>query len=158
VTVTQDGPTAEERLTSGFGRLVSRRRLFRNALRGGLVVGGALASPLVLFEGRAYATQCTQVGHISTWGCNCASTPTCSASRCTTAGGCSSPARRRCDYWGAAEPGGNYCWCSLTCNRGGGFVGYYVCCDCWTGGSGGCSAAGGSSRCICKHFHCLQGC
>lgn len=154
---TQDGVSAEERVTSRFGRLVSRRRLFRNALRGGLVVGGALAAPLGLFEGRAQAAGCSVYGHVSTWGCFCAGTASCGASRCTASGGCSG-VRKRCTFWTQGEASTNYCWCSLTCNQGGQLLGYYTCCDCWTGGSGSCSQSGGSSPCICKDFKCLRGC
>lgn len=152
-----DDEAAAERLAVGFNRLVTRRRLLRNAMRGGLVVGGALSAPLALFQGRAQAAGCSYYGRVSTWGCYCAPTPSCSASRCTSVGGCSSPARKRCDYWRQPEASGNYCWCSLTCTFGA-LYGYYNCCDCWTGGSGSCSQSGGASRCVCKDFHCYRGC
>ena len=148
----------EERLASGFGRLITRRRMLRNAMRGGLVLGGALAAPLSLFEGRAYAAGCSYYGHVSNWGCYCAGTASCGSSRCGSAGGCVSPARKRCTYWTQPEGTGNYCWCSLTCTYTAPLYGYYTCCDCWTGGSGSCSQSGGASPCICKRFVCLKGC
>lgn len=152
-------PTTEERLTSAFGRLVSRRRLFRNTMRGSLIVGGALAGPFGLFVGRAEAAGCSTYGSVGTWGCFCANTASCGSGRCTDTGGCGgSGARKRCNYWTQPEASSNYCWCSLYCTQGGQLYGYYTCCDCWTGGSGNCSQSGGSSPCVCKRFVCLRGC
>lgn len=131
----------EDQLASGFSRAVTRSKFVRTVMRTALVAGTA-ASGGLLFSNTARAGSCG-AGVVGTWGCFCAGTATCPG------GGtdCGSH-RRRCDYW----PNSPYCWCSLTCCYANG-SGFYSCCDCWNGGSGGCLTAGGGTKCVAKHFH-----
>lgn len=131
-------------------RAISRRQFLQNMARWGLAVGVGLSAPLALFHGRAEATSCSVFGVRSTWGCNCANTMTCPS--CGSSGTCGNH-RKRCTQWGTAEADGNYCWCSLTCCRHTCKKGYFVCCDCWDGGSGGCLTADDGTACICRHLH-----
>jgi hypothetical protein len=151
-----DGRVAatEDRIARAFSRGLTRRSIFKRTMRGSLIVGGALAAPLS-FATRASATSCN--GLILPGVCECEpSTPNCGSigAACTPAGACnpSSGLRVRCDAWGKADEQGQYCWCTDTCNYGGGVVGKKVCCDCWKGGSGGCGGGGGT-KCLCVHFH-----
>lgn len=146
-------PTEEsESLAMQLTRSISRRRFLHGLARWGLGVGVALAAPLTLFQGRAEATTCSVYGPTSTWGCSCnPNTPVCS-SGCSSTGSCGTN-RKRCTFWTTAESDGNYCWCSTTCCHSGCRKAYYVCCDCWSGGSGGCGS--GTGACLCRHLHVI---
>jgi hypothetical protein len=148
----------DDRLAMGFSRLVTRRTLLRRALR--VAAGGAAAASAGLaFPGRAQAIPHCSFA-VGTWGCYCASTPSCGGSKCCATGGsnpdaadtCCGGAQRRCNYWTSSP----YCWCSRTCCIGGRH-GYYSCCDCWKyGQSGGCGS--GNTKCICKGRVDFQNC
>jgi hypothetical protein len=141
-----------DRAAVAISRSITRRKFLSRGMRAGLVTGVALSGPLAFFEGRAEAANCSKYGHVSTWGCTCASTPSCSG---CSGGNCAGSLRKRCNYWTQPNSQSQYCWCSLTCCVGAnhtGCYGYYTCCDCWTGGSGTCSQSGGHSTCICKSF------
>lgn len=146
---------AEDQIARGLTRAITRRTAFSRMMRGSLVVGGALASPMALFTGQASATYCTNNG---TWGgCECAQTTNCGelGAACTAAGACnpSSGLRVRCNFWGGQDVQGQYCWCGTHCTYGGGNNGHRVCCDCWKGGSGSCKDPNGGTPCICVHWH-----
>jgi hypothetical protein len=139
-----------------MSRSITRRKFLMRAMRGGLVVGAALSGPLTFMTGRADAAVCSANGTVTTWGKTCnTGTPSCSG--CSD-GKCVSPLRKRCTYWkqGNVEDG-QYCWCSTT-GCAGSCRGYYTCCDCWSGGSGGCGTAGGGTSCACKEFHAVGCC
>jgi hypothetical protein len=134
-----------DRIAIGVSRVMTRRRFFGNTLRTSLALGGALATPWVMFDQRrAEAASCGPTKQYSR-PCDCASTAACPSVNCYD-GGCNG-IRKRCNAWTSADSTGNYCWCSpqccYSCVRG-----YYVCCDCWTGGSGSCAT--GSGACICS--------
>lgn len=117
-----------------------------------LVVGGSTA--LAMFfksPTEAYASNCSYYGQYNGFGCFCASTPSCPGG-CPN-GNCGS-LRKRCTYWAQPNSEGNYCWCSQPCYQGSSQV-KYVCCDCWTGGSGGCSSGLESQKCVCKKGYTL---
>ncbi len=141
----------EDKITRALTHGITRRTVFQRSARAALVVGGALAAPMALFTGKATASNCGIYGEVGTWGCYCApETPRCGGNLCCN-GNCCSPLRRRCTYWTQENNNGQMCWCSLTCNYSG-TVGRYHCCDCWTGGSGGCTEANGASKCLCAQF------
>jgi hypothetical protein len=144
----------EERLARSFARAVTRRKMFSRAMRTGLVVGGALAAPSVLFAGKAEAAPGCAGNYLGI--CECAQeTPNCGelGAACTAGGACnpSSGLRVRCSYWTVADEQGQYCWCGAHCNYGGGVQGHRVCCDCWKGGSGSCSNNSGT-KCLCASW------
>jgi len=129
---------------------ITRRRFLHGAARWGLAVGVGLASPVAFFHQRASATTCSVYGTTPTWGSSCRpETPICSS--CTSTGKCGTGTRPRCNAWTTAESDGQYCWCSTSACRAGCIKGYYVCCDCWESGSGGCGS--GSGPCLCRHLH-----
>ena len=136
----------DEAVTSWARRLTRRRFISRGAL---VLVGAGtvLAHPLSMFRPDAASafTGCDFIA--DTWGCYCAGTAGCGS---CSGEGCSG--RKRCNYWTGAGSNGNYCWCSSVCYNGS-LLGYYSCCDCWSGGSGGCSTSGGGSACICRTWH-----
>jgi hypothetical protein len=146
---------------AGLARAISRRRFLHNLARWGLGAGVALSTPFTLFQGRAQASTCSVSGAVSTWGCSCNPDTALCSSGCSS-GTCGGSLRKRCNYWTTAEADGNYCWCSLTCCRGNCLKGYYVCCDCWSGGSGGCDS--GTGPCVCRSLvitcqgHSICGC
>jgi hypothetical protein len=134
---------AEVELASAIRRGIERSEFLKRSAA--VIVGGSTAVAMFFKSPtQAYASNCSVYGTVSTWGCFCASTPTCSG--CSN-GNCAGSLRKRCTYWTTPNSEGNYCWCSLPCYQGS-FQVRYVCCDCWTGGSGGCSS--GSGTCVCK--------
>jgi hypothetical protein len=141
----EDYATRTQRMT----RSISRRRFLHDLARWGLGAGVVLATGFN-FPLRAQAASCSKVGVVSTWGSQCNNTTLC-GSACSS-GNCNT-LRKRCTQWTSAESNGNYCWCSQTACRSGCRKGYYVCCDCWTGGSGGCGTGTSQQRCICRHLH-----
>jgi hypothetical protein len=146
----------EDRIVRGFSQSITRRRLLERTMRGGLVAGAALASPMAFFTAKAQGATCGVYGFVNTWGCFCASTPTCSSGHCCD-GECCGGYRKRCDYWTQADASGGYCWCSQQCCHNLNW-GWYTCCDCWTGSTGSCGSANGQSKCVCKQFHCTDTC
>lgn len=149
-----EGESFSDRVAHRIHRTVTRREFIQRATRWGLFTGIALAAPFTIFQGRAWAGTCGPGGVVGTYGCLCASTQSCSS--CSTSG-CGASLRPRCNAWTTPNPQGNYCWCSLTCCTGG-KRGFYACCDCWQGGSGDCGVSGGSTACVCKHYHFLEFC
>jgi hypothetical protein len=146
---------SEEWLTRAITRGLTRRTVFKRAMRGTLIVGGVLSAPLA-FSSTASATSCN--GMTPWGGCQCEpSTPNCGelGAGCTPEGACNpgSGLRVRCTYWSQQDGQGQYCWCSQTCNYGGGVIGKRVCCDCWKGGSGGCGTGNGGQKCLCASWH-----
>jgi hypothetical protein len=144
----------ENRVTRALTRGVTRRTAFQRAMRASLIVGGVVASPLAFFEGKASASYCGVYGVDPEWGCVCnPATPNCGGSVCSGSGNCGASTRVRCNGWPSPNSENNHCWCSTTCNYGGGVVGHRVCCDCWIGGhSGNCYEANGDSPCICVNW------
>lgn len=117
--------TLVERVGEGLARHLDRRKTLKGAV---VAVFGAVAAWTV--EGiRGNGALAQQCGYVTEGDCTC--TPPgglychqmdpalCSGSAC--AGGCSFDETYR--YAGA-------CWCSATCQYGGGAFGYYQCCDC----------------------------
>lgn len=133
----------DDRIAVGFSRAVTRRTFLQRTMRTAIAVGTAGSAALVFSE-TAMAGGCNPGGHVSTWGCTCASTPSCGGRTCAATND-----RGRCDQWSSP-----YCWCSLTCSSPFGYR-FWSCCDCWTNGgsSCGCASACGGSACVAKHVH-----
>lgn len=135
--------------TSAVAKALNRRQVLQNTMRAVLAAG--MGTSLAAFGpvGDASAATCG-VGAVARWGCSCAGTQSCSG--CSN-GYCSGTLRPRCTDWPLGSSG-NACWCSLTCDYSC-TRGYYSCCDCWTGGSGGCGS--GTGACICRQYHSVGG-
>jgi hypothetical protein len=141
-----------DRAAIRFSRAITRRRLLQ---RGALVAAstGVATGFRLLRPHAAEAQQCSFT--VSTWGCYCASTPSCGSARCCYTGTgdmatedrCCGGATRRGNYWTSSP----HCWCSLTCCRSG-LYGFYSCCDCWKYGNPG------YSPCVCKGFRMYRHC
>lgn len=134
----------DDRIAISFSRAVTRRRFLQRSMRTAIAVGAAGSTALLAPE-VARAGTCSPGGAVGTWGCECASTQSCSG--CRTCSECGY--RGRCDQWSSP-----YCWCSLTCSSAFGYR-FWSCCDCWTnGGSGcGCGSSCGGTACVAKHVH-----
>lgn len=140
----------DDKIALTLSRAVTRRTMLQRTMRWTLAAGAAVGTSLKV-TGVAEAGGCG--GRESThWGCYCASTPSCSVSRCcqSQSVSCCGGADPRCDYWGA------YCWCSPKCCLKPSY-GYYSCCDCWNYGNNG-TCSSGNTRCVCKHRHFLREC
>ena len=140
----------DDRIAMGFSRMVTRRTLLRRSLRLAAVSAAATSAGLAFPRRAGAVPQCTFT--VGTWGCYCASTPSCGGNKCCATGGsvpdaadhCCGGAQRRCNYWTSSP----YCWCSRHCCVGG-WHGWYSCCDCWKYGNNG-SCSSGDTKCICK--------
>jgi hypothetical protein len=144
----------DDRIAEGFRRTISRRALLSKAMRMTFVVGAGTAGALWQAD-VASAANCGYYGHCGTGGCGygCVCNPQrawCGFSGCSNGNCAGGTYRPRCDAWHNANNEGNYCWCSDTCYNGS-TLGFYTCCDCWSGGSGGCGS--GTSKCLCPQFH-----
>jgi hypothetical protein len=151
----------DNRVAVAFSRVVTRRTL----LRRGMIVAAGSAAAVAGFPRRAFGWggvggpgRCTF--HVNTWGCHCASTPSCGKRHCCDTSGnlfvydkCCGSADPRCNYWGQSP----HCWCSRTCCLNG-TKGYFSCCDCWKYGNSGGSCRHGSVKCICKGHVNLGNC
>ena len=129
--------TLVERVGEGLARRTNRRTTLKRAAAA--VFGAVAAWSVEGFRGNgALAQQCEYVteGDCSCnppYGvyCNHLDPSFCAGSGCS--GGC---------YYDESYRYAGACWCSATCDYGGGEMGYYVCCDCNCYGQ----------QCACREF------